>query len=208
MILDIILVIALILVISYGKKKGCVKILASLASIVVALILGYLFAKGVGYYIADNTGWGSKLKTNIQTGITDFVSDAGEQNEVINKLEEKLQIKATATDKFSEKITQYIFTGIGFEIVFVVTRLVIWVASLALNGVFKLPVLKQFNALAGIIASVVLFLVELSIILSIVYFTSSLGIMKTVVETINSSIMAKSIYEHNIINAIILTKII
>ena len=100
------------------------------------------------------------------------------------------------------------FIGIGFISVFVVSRIVIFIVQKILESIFELPVLKTFNKLGGVIASALLFLIEVSIILAIVKSISSLNFMSGTINFIQSSVITKVLYDHNIFTNIILSKII
>ena len=77
-----------------------------------------------------------------------------------------------------------------------------------LESIFELPALKEFNKLGGIITAAVLFIIEISIILAAIQSISSLSFMAKVVNTIQTSVITRILYEHNIFTNIILSKII
>ena len=51
-----------------------------------------------------------------------------------------------------------------------------------------------------------MFVIEISIVLSVIYFASSFEFMKGIVNLINSSIITKAIYDHNIITYLVLNR--
>jgi len=204
MILDIILIILFICIILYGYKKGAVGIIAKLVTVILSFAIAYLLAETVGEYISK-TSLGIKIQTSITTTISDRLnaqSDSG----IIIKIQEML--KSSSESELTSKTVEYIFVGIGFMSVFIVSRLVLWIAQKILESIFELPVLKTLNKLGGIIASVLLFIIELSIMLTIIKAISTLSFMNAVVNIIDKSVICKAIYNHNIVTDLIVTKFI
>ena len=209
MLLDIILIVVLVSLISFGYKKGLMEIITKIASIVIAFVLAYLLAKTAGDYIANNTSLGAKGKVSIQNGVVEILSKKGdlEKYSVLNKTLQDLKIDVTSSKaQIAKKVTDYAFVGIGFGAVYLLVRIICWVASMVLDGIVKLPVIKSFNKLGGAIAGAVMFLIEASIVLSIIYFASSFEFMKGIVNLINSSVITSAIYNHNIVTYLILNK--
>lgn len=204
MILDIILIAIFICIILYGYKKGAVGIIAKLITVILSFVLAYLFAGTIGEYISK-TDFGINLQTSITNTITNKFNSPSD-SEVILKIQET--IGNSTENEITLKIVRYIFTSIGFAAVFVISRIVLWIAQKVLESIFELPVLKTFNKLVGIIAAILLFVIELSIILAIIRAISAFTFMNTAVKVIDSSVITKAVYDHNIITNLILTKLI
>lgn len=209
MLLDIILIVVLVSLVGFGYKKGLMEIVTKIISIVVAFVLAYLLAKTAGEYIANNTNIGAKGRESIQNGVVELLSKKGdlEKYSVLNRTMEDLNINTTNSKaQIAEKVTDYVFVGIGFGAVYLIVRIIAWVATMILDGVVKLPVIKSFNKLGGAIAGFVMFIIEISIILSVIYFASSFEFMKGIVNLINSSVITSTIYNHNIVTHLIASR--
>lgn len=203
MVLDIVLVVIFILMLLYGCKKGFIGIVAKLVSAILAFVLAYILANTVGQYVSS-TDIGVKMQTNI----SNFVMQGLQSNEQASELQIlQNNLNITNEQNISEKVGEYVFTGVGFVLVFIVARIVLWIGQKILESIFELPVLKTFNRLGGIIASGVLFILEVSIILSVIECLSTLAFMGKAVGLIESSVITRAIYEHNIFTTIILSKI-
>lgn len=203
MILDIVLMVLFIGIIFYGYKKGAIGIVAKLITVILSFVLAYLFAETVGEYISK-TSFG----VNLQTAITNTVIDklnASTDSEVVLKIQETMG--HSTQNEMILKIVNYIFTGVGFVTVFVASRIVLWIGQKMLESIFELPVLKTFNKMGGVIAAAVLFIIEISIILAIIKTIATLTFMSGVVNIINSSVITKAIYDHNIIANLIVTNL-
>lgn len=224
MILDVILVILFLLMLLYGYKKGCIGIVANLVSLIVAFVLAYLLAGAMGEYIA-NTGWGKNIQNGISSKFleqeqiedkeTKNEMDLVETNQDENTSINDNKITVIQNDVIEDvknsavnKITGYVFTGLGFVIVFVAARIVLWLAQKILEGIFELPVLKAFNKFGGIITAALIFIIEVSVILAVIKSISAMTFMTGTINVIQSSIITKVLYEHNIVANIILSKII
>lgn len=224
MILDIILIVLLIGAIALGNKKGFVKIASGLVTFIIAFVLAYIFANNMADYIRYNTKIGKNLENGINTSVSSFLENQNNDKENKNK-ENQTSIGNSIEDLqnlFGDKIneavkdgkkttaqvlTNYVFTGIGFIAVFLIVKLILMVATIMLDGVFNLPVLKSFNELFGIIAAVVLLVLKVWVVLAIVNFIAPMNFMSGIIKLINSSIITKVLYDNNIIISIIAGKI-
>lgn len=204
MVLDVILIVLLLIMAIYGYVKGFIKIIAKLVSVIVAFVLAYLLANMVGDFI-QTTSFGNSIKTSIESNIL-YKFDTIEQNMIVEMLNDNLI--ANEQSQIANKIIRYVFTGMGFIVTFVLIRIVLWIVQKILEGIFELPVLKTFNKLGGVIVSVVVFVIEISIILAIINSLSSIEFMNGAVNLIRSSIITKAIYENNVFTSIIFSKII
>ncbi|MBQ8042548.1 MAG: CvpA family protein [Clostridia bacterium] len=204
MILDVILVILFILMMLYGYKKGFVGIVAKLVSLILAFAIAYLLAETVGGYIA-RTSFGANIQTSIENSLLDKLN-ASEQSSVVSMIQQHLGLadeKAVVSN-----IVSYVLTGLGFVSVLIVVRIVLWIVQKILESIFELPVLKTFNKLGGVITSSVLFIIEVSIILAVIKSISTIAFMTRIVNIIQSSVITRVLYDHNIFTHLILSKIL
>ena len=201
--LDIILIVVFIGVMVYGYKKGAISIIAKLVTAILAFVLAYFLAETVGDYISK-TSFGIYIQTSITNTIENKLSDS-ENSNIIIKIQEI--VGNSSENELSLKIVRYIFIGLGFMAVFIASRVILWIGQKLLESVFELPVLKTFNKFGGVVASLLLFVIELSIILAIIKAISTLHFMNVVVNIIDTSVITKFLYEHNIVTSLILTKL-
>lgn len=210
--LDIIIIVLVIGAVILGNKKGFIKIASGLVTFLIAFVIAYIFANNVADYIRYDTGVGSKIEQSISTSISSMLDkedkeskmETSKHNEMfVDKINE---IVESNKDNTSVVIINYAFTGIGFVATFVVVKLVLIIATIMLEGIFNLPVLKSFNKLGGIIASVILLLLKIWIVLAIIHFVSPMEIMQGIVKTIDSSVITSILYDHNILVTLISTK--
>lgn len=204
MVLDVVLIVLLLLMMLYGYVKGFIGIVAKLVSVIIAFILAYLLSNTIGDYIS-NTNWGISIKTGVESRISNELNNT-EQTMLITLLQDKIGV--ADEDSVINKISDYVFTGIGFVIVFIGSRIILWIAQKILESIFELPILKTFNKLGGVIAAAILFIIEVSIILAAIKSLSTLAFMSSTVNVIEASVITKLLYSHNIFTTLILSKII
>ena len=202
MVVDIIFVILLFVIIFIGYKKGGVKIITKLASVVIGFILAYMLAENVGNFILNNTSFGQKMNAAIEQNVETVLEQpsSDEEKGVISSIIDNL----TSSVKYSKdvlkgKIVRYIFVGVGFGITYIIVRIIITIIGLILEKVFDLPGLVSINKLVGIILSVVIFMLEISIIFALLYYLSSFSFANKAVDVISSGIITSAIYNNNIV---------
>jgi len=202
--IDIVIIIIFLLILLRGYKKGFIKIVTKLISAIVALILAWLLAEFVGECIA-NTSIGSDIKLNIQNMVTDKIAKR-EQTTMLTMIQNQFGLKDP--NSVSDKLCEYVFITLGFISVFILAKIVLWIAQKMLENIFDLPVLRTFNKLGGVIASGALFILEISIILALANTLSDFEFMKSIIEHIESTVVVKALYDYNIFTNIILSKIV
>ena len=219
MLIDIILILILLISVIIGYKKGFIKILAGLISFVLAFILAYMFSGTAADYI-KSTNVGNKIETSIETSVGYYLNvkeekietDQEEKNkkiDIINIIEQNAEEKIEQGKvNIIEKVTDYVFAGIGFATVFVLVKIVLLIVFFVLQKIFELPVLKSFNKLGGISVQVILTLLKISLVLAVLKFVSPIGAVQGIINKVDSSVITKILYEHNIIADIILKKVI
>jgi len=223
--LDIILVILLVATAIWGAYKGGIKIIASLVSFVLAFVLAYTLANTVGNYVR-NTSFGSVIEQAVETRILDNKEDMTDDNDINNdeiKEEENAdaiaKIEQAVGDKveevisqnkelLAEKIINAVFYGMGFLLTFIAVKLALFIIFLVVELIFKLPVLKSFNRIAGCVLELLLTVIKVWMVLGLISFMAPLEFMQGVTNLIGESVITKLLYEHNIIVSLIIGKII
>lgn len=210
------LIIVLVLLIGYtiaGVKRGFIKTVFSLVSVIAALILTVLLSPVVNDMLSNNEKIHSKVTENVEKVFAleeDKALQDADQEELINDLPLPASLKESLIhnkNKTLEDINDYIIsyvTGIiinamAFIITFIFIRLILWAISLALNILSKLPVLSQINRIAGFAVGLLhgLIMVWLMFILITVFGGSEFG--QKAFEMIDSSRILSLIYNKNLL---------
>lgn len=212
MIIDIIVILLVAFSVYRGYKKGLVGILVGLVSLLLAIILGFIFQIPISNYLYENTNVGKSIEENIVKVINDNINNeqtdkTGKENnimDVFNKLENnaKKQEKNTV-EQTSKMITMFILKGISFITILIVVYIICFVLQLVLNVVFDLPLLNVVNKFGGIGANLIQVVLKIWIFLGIVYFISSISSVTVISDAIQKTTLTKALYENNVLVKII-----
>lgn len=226
--LDLI-VIAIIAFATYrGYKNGFIKSIFSVISVFIAIAITFAFYKPVMIWIKENTGFESWTRdylytidfgktTNNQLESGELASGDSSSGEVIastsyeadnylNSLSQTVkdiinidELKENAKEVVIQKIVDFVMKLFSMIIVYIIAKLILKVIILVLDTVAKLPVLKQFNELLGLIFGVVLGVLQVDVICAIISLLSALPVAQGLVNMINTSVIAKILYDNNLL---------
>ena len=176
MIIDIIGIAIIVACIISGMKKGLVKGVFSSLSFIIALILTVSTLSFATDYVKE-TEFGKNImeKTEIviiesseeiegQSILSELIDTGGIQKEA-----EKMQ------ENLSEKLGDLVIRALCAIVLFIAYAVLIKIVAYILDAVAKLPVLKTFNKIGGILAGAVnayIFMTILSCILMLLLSTS------------------------------------
>ncbi len=219
MIIDITLILIIAIATFIGYKKGFVKVIIKLTTLVLAIVLAFILQGSVSKFIGENLGFKNTISTAIESKLVGFTKSDEEgtkkENQIpildktinnINKAadEEKQSIIKSS----SSKIADFVVKGMSFIVIFLVVAITMGIIGLILNTVVELPVLKTLNGLFGGITEFVLMLFRIFIVLAIISFLSPLELLSNVVDYINASCITRWLFENNIIVSIIGRKLL
>ena len=210
-ILDIVVIGILALSIFMGYKKGLIKVVFNLLSFFIAIILTWILFTPVTNLVVENTSLDENIKNVIiEKGVVEEIEDESKEgdsskSEYIEKYvaktinDKKNEVVKGVADVIAEK-TVAIIVAIGL---FIAIRLVLIILKFVVNGLAELPVIKQFNELGGTAYGVIRGIFVIYLLFAICFIIMSVNNIEAVSNLIDSSIISKFIYEHNIILNII-----
>ena len=164
---DIVLLLIFIFSIVRAAKRGLLKSIYRIASVIITIILisvlsvpvttmleesqaGAVIYRSVNEKITSQT---DKMLSEGKSGIdTESVWNMPEYIKTIPELNQAAENMAATT---THVITNIIIKLIACICLYIVIRLLLSVLFMLLEGFFKLPVLKNINSFAGIIAGIV-----------------------------------------------------
>lgn len=212
MIIDIIVVAILLLSAYTGYKKGLISILVGFISLILAIIIAFLFQGTLADFLYNNTPVG----TSVSKTVTNFVMDNLEtttQGENADKKDGNMleildmfisdEKEDVIIEDVSSKITMYILRGISFIALLVIVMLICYIITMLLNFVFSFPILDSINRFGGIGINLVKTLVKVWIVFAIISFVSTLPMIDPIVEQINNSMLSKLLYNNNLLVGLI-----
>ena len=210
-IVDIVILAIILLCISMGYKRGLAGCLVKVLSFFIALAVAFILFKPASAIVINSTQVDENIKSSIvQVFESDeFEEDKQEENspiikyisdEIENATEEK---KSEIVNNTAEELSIKIVNILAFIILYIVARIVLNFVKVIANLIAKLPILKQFNELGGVIYGLLQGLIVVFIALALITFISTITGQYTVLEMINQSYIGSILYNNNILLKVI-----
>lgn len=218
---DIVVVAIIALAGFLGYKKGFIKTGFGFVSFFAAVVITFMFYKPVMGIIKEHTGfeqWMTEYLYNVDlTGKDGNSNDDSEEESLktgqdyIDNLPTEVveligldEIKENAKNIVIQKIVEFAEKLLAIVIVYIVARIALLVVVLVLDLIAKLPILKQFNEILGLITGVILGLVRIYAIFIVITLLGSLPFTNGIVSIINSSLIASFLYNNNLLLRLLL----
>ncbi|NLL72334.1 MAG: CvpA family protein [Clostridiales bacterium] len=208
-VLAIIIINALI-----GRKVGLIKIVFSLFSFIIALFLTTWISPSVNEMLINNESFYQKTNQKVEevlfSKVEEDIAEAGDIEKLIaslplpqtikdslqaNKEKQETNIKSYITSQ----VTAIVINALAFVFTFIVIFIALWVISIALNIISKLPILNQINKIAGLFVGGLQGLVIVWILFVILTVISGSEIGQSAILQINNSKILTYIYDRNIL---------
>ena len=204
--LDIVVVAILALNIILGYKKGLINVVFNIVAFLLAIIITFVLYKPVSNIIIQNTNIHENIKEMIlkRSQGAEAKEENIESNDINKYIENSInnmtnEAKTAATEvvaeNFATKAVQVI-TGIAL---FILTRAILILLRFVTQTIAKLPIIKQFNTLGGIIYGIIKGLIIIYVLLTIMYLIVSIKGNGNIALAIDSSCITKFLYDNNII---------
>jgi uncharacterized membrane protein required for colicin V production len=203
-IVDLAIVVIIALSIFIGYKRGLIKCAVNVLSFLIAIIVVVVFTKPITNVIVDNTTIDNKIKESIASTIN--IQDAAEYKvgNFAGVGEFVTNSKNEAIEVLSDTLTTGILT-IGIAIVlYVLTRFLLKFIKGLSKLADKIPLLKQFNHVGGIIYGILSGLLKVYAILALIMLVMPFVTNTALLDAINGSLITEIMYNNNILTSIIL----
>ena len=200
-IVDIVIVAIFALCLILGYKRGLTGSLIKILSFVVSLVIAFVLFIPVSNIIIDNTQIDENLEQSIRELIIQEESNSTEESKMPEAITDYISEKVEqAADDAKESIVDSTATDVAQTIVKAGT----WIALFRFitSLIAKLPVIKQFDKLGGIIYGLLEALIIVYVILAIISFVAPMT-NGTLSEAIDSSILGSLMYNNNLLLKII-----
>ena len=212
LVVDFIIILIFAACVFNGYKKGLAKCLLKLLTSVLAIIVAIVLYKPIMNFVVDNT----TIDDNIELSIEKTINQNKDENnsEIINEdsglpdpvvkyvntnLKESVDTqKDKAVKEVSSNAAKLIVAVGCIIIVYIISKILLRLATIILDVFAKLPVLKQFNELGGIIYGILEGLVVILIILTLISVITPLIGNYTISNLIEQSYIGKMLYNTNI----------
>lgn len=215
MLIDIVLIAIVTLFIIIGYKAGLVKTVFKLFSGILSLILAMEFYKPFARFMLKTNMFYSinlKIQTNILKILPDVTINTKEdvgslildktyipnpmKESIIDSLPENVNLinNSKIAEVIGTRISTLVVELLSVILIFLIVRFLIWVARKILEGIIKLPILKQINKAGGVVLGAVQGIFIVYVLLSIVVVLNN----ATILGCIDHSIITKYLYYNNL----------
>ena len=153
--LSIVILVILAGCILNGFRKGMVRTLAAMMSLVVSLVLVSLANPYVATFLEEKTTVYEVTETKCREAFQsiaekqEFMQKMGVPENFSNTLRIGDEFTESAVAPLAESTAHLIVNGLAFVITFVLLSILLRIAVGLLDGLFRLPVLSMVNRLAG-----------------------------------------------------------
>ena len=210
-IIDLIIVGLIAICVIAGYVKGLTGALIKIVSFVLSLVIAFILYIPLSNYIINNTQIDdmvessirnsiikdeaeTKQEENMPTVITDYINQ--QIDEASNTVKENV-VNSTAKD-----VSQTIVRAGTWIVLFIISRIALIVLKYITALIAKLPVIKQFDKLGGIIYGVLEGLVITYFALALISFITPMT-RGNLSNDINKSYIGSSMYNNNLLLKII-----
>jgi uncharacterized membrane protein required for colicin V production len=198
-----------------GRKIGLIKIIFSLFSFIIALVLSVWISPSVNGLLRNNEAFYEKASRKVEDILFQEQTAASNEDDFIEGLPLPKSIKESLMEGKAEQeanIKSYITThvtdiavkSLAFIITFAVVFVALWVLSIALNIISKLPILNQLNKLAGLLVGGLQGVIIVWILFILVTVFSGTELGSSSFEQIENNMLLSFLYDKNILINIVL----
>lgn len=203
-IFDIVVIAIIALCTFIGYKQGLVKSAIKILSFFIAIIVAFSLYKPVSKLIINNTSIDDNIKNVMIEKIKPEGMEKEQEVDVGDNVALKIMGEATNTiEEIAETFTIKLIETATLLLIFVIVKIALRFVTSITDLITKLPLLKQVNKLGGTVYGVIKGTVLVYTILAVVYLITPL-LRSNVTESINKSIITKSLYNNNIILNVII----
>lgn len=210
---DLIVIALILFAIFRGYKRGFIRTGFGILSFFIAILITFMFYKPVMGLIKEKTGFETWLSEYLYSMNIEENNESGDASATIESEESYInnlpqvvidmigieEIKENAKVTIIEKIVDFAVKLLAIIIVYILAKIILSIAVLVLDSIAKLPVLKQFNELLGLVLGGILGLIQVYTICAIITLIGSIPSMTGVATIINNSLFAHTFYNNNLL---------
>ena len=145
--IDIILIAILLISAFLGYKKGLVKLGAKLFAGIIAIVVTLILYRPLAGAIIKNTTLDEKIQNIIIENASSFGEDSNKDNNITEQITN--EVKSQMIPQEAEKIAISAIYAITSVVLFVVVKIILSIVISLIDGIARLPILKQFNEIGG-----------------------------------------------------------
>ena len=207
-IIDIVIVAIIALCLFLGYRRGLTGSLLKILSFVLAIVIAFILFKPVSNLVINHTNWDDSLKTSIEQFITEKTSTPEEKSSlpqvIVDYIDETMaqsvnEAKEVAIENTAQSVTNLIVNAGVWIAVFIIARILLIFIKFITALIARLPVIKQFDKLGGILYGILEAFVILYVLLEIISFIAPMINNAEFIYALNKSFIGSMIYNNNIL---------
>ncbi|CDE83926.1 MAG: CvpA family protein [Clostridia bacterium] len=207
-IIDIVIVAIIALCLFLGYRRGLTGSLLKILSFVLAIVIAFILFKPVSNLVINHTNWDDSLKTSIEQFITEKTSTPEEKSSlpqvIVDYIDETMaqsvnEAKEVAIENTAQSVTNLIVNAGVWIAVFIIARILLIFIKFITALIAKLPVIKQFDKLGGILYGILEAFVILYVLLAIISFIAPMINNAEFIDALNKSFIGSMLYNNNIL---------
>lgn len=207
-IIDIVIVAIITLCLFLGYRRGLTGSLLKILSFVLAIVIAFILFKPVSNLVINHTNWDDSLKTSIEQFITEKTSTPEEKSSlpqvIVDYIDETMaqsvnEAKEVAIENTAQSVTNLIVNAGVWIAVFIIARILLIFIKFITALIAKLPVIKQFDKLGGILYGILEAFVILYVLLAIISFIAPMINNVEFIDALNKSFIGSMLYNNNIL---------
>ena len=207
-IVDIVIIGIILLCLIIGYVRGLTGSLIKILSFVLSIIIAFILFVPISNFIINNTQIDEKIEQSIRERLIDNSQEDEKMPEAITDyIGQKVE---QATDGAKEAIINSTARDVSITIVksgtwimlFIIARILLIFLKFITGLIARLPVIKQFDKLGGIIYGIIEGLVIVYVLLAIISFASPV-VDGNLIKEIEKSNVGSVMYNDNLLLKII-----
>ena len=211
-IIDLIVLAIIALSIFLGYKKGLIGVIFKIVSFVIAIVLTLLLYKPISNVIINNTNFDETIRSTVIEKLSTQKIEDGKINKeetdlpgiMVDYINAGIKNTVDATRDNIVELAADNLSKTGIEIVvavalFIIIRLLLIFAKAILEAIAELPIIRQFNELGGTIYGILRGIILVYAILAIISLLLPMLDKGAILNSINSTILTKFLYNNNLI---------
>jgi len=207
-IIDIVIVAIIALCLFLGYRRGLTGSLLKILSFVLAIVIAFILFKPVSNLVINHTNWDDSLKTSIEQFITEKTSTPEEKSSlpqvIVDYIDETMaqsvnEAKEVAIENTAQSVTNLIVNAGVWIAVFIIARILLIFIKFITALIARLPVIKQFDKLGGILYGILEAFVILYVLLAIISFIAPMINNAEFIDALNKSFIGSMLYNNNIL---------
>lgn len=211
-VIDLAIILILGLCIFNGYRRGLARCLLKICTTILAIIIAIVLYKPFVSFIVENTTIDENIQMSLEKVINENTQNEGDQiisedsgipKPIVEFLNENVgdtidENKGTAVSNVSRSAAILIVNIAGIIVIYILAKILLKILTVFIDIAAKLPVIKEFNKVGGLIYGILEGIIIIFLILTIISVLTPLAGNYILSDAILSSTIGKLLYNNNI----------